>query len=260
MRPNAEKIIIITNIHHTISKRMMIPIKSLTIRYVFLIYAFFTGYFYFLLYTLLPFLKKHCILHPALYWFILGYFLFIPLFLFAILAVQKEKKIENKKTIHLLNISAFTKRDWKYAIIGLICLLLLSGMIFFISHVFYKLFGFKPLQTTPWFIEFRPFMGLEKLYLFIWLPMFFFNIVGEEILWRGFLQSRIEKKRFWVISSVLWMFFHLPFGLDLIIVLIPTLIIIPYCFYKTQNTLVGIFIHGLYNGPLFIALSLGLLK
>ena len=56
------------------------------------------------------------------------------------------------------------------------------------------------------------------------------------------------------------MIFHLPFGIDFIIMLIPVIIIIPYAFYKTQNTLVGIFIHGIYNGPLFIAVTLGLIK
>ena len=109
-------------------------------------------------------------------------------------------------------------------------------------------------------MEMKPFQGIEKLFLFIWLPMFFFNIVGEEILWRGYIQTRLSAKYSWLLCSLLWMIFHLPFGIDLIIMLIPVIIIIPYAFYKTQNTLVGIFIHGIYNGPLFVAVALGLIK
>ena len=116
------------------------------------------------------------------------------------------------------------------------------------------------LSTVPWFMEMKPFKGYEKLFLLIWLPMFFFNIVGEEILWRGYIQSRLQNKYSWIICSLLWMLFHLPFGLDLMIILIPVIIILPFIFYKTHNTLTGIFIHGIYNGPIFIAVATGLIK
>ena len=41
---------------------------------------------------------------------------------------------------------------------------------------------------------------------------------------------------------------------------IPAFIIIPYVFHKTQNTLTGVFIHGIYNGPIFVLVALGLIK
>ena len=109
-------------------------------------------------------------------------------------------------------------------------------------------------------MEMQPFEGKEKLFLLIWLPMFFFNIVGEEILWRGYIQKRLRGEKSWLLCSFLWMLFHVPFGIDLMIMLIPVIIIIPYVFYKTQNSLTGIFIHGVYNGPLFILVSLGLIQ
>ena len=79
--------------------------------------------------------------------------------------------------------------------------------------------------------EMRPYQGIEKLLLFIWFPMFFFNIVGEEILWRGYIQNRMKSKYAWIACSLLWLIFHLPFGIDFIIMLIPVIIIIPYAFY-----------------------------
>ena len=116
------------------------------------------------------------------------------------------------------------------------------------------------LSTTPWFMEMHPFQGTEKLLLLVWLPMFFFNIVGEEILWRGYIQTRLEVKNTWIICSLLWMIFHLPFGIDLMIMLIPVILIIPYVYSKTKNTLTGVFIHGIYNGPIFILVALGIIK
>ncbi|WP_373418506.1 CPBP family intramembrane glutamic endopeptidase [Roseinatronobacter sp. S2] len=89
--------------------------------------------------------------------------------------------------------------------------------------------------------------------------MFFFNIVGEEILWRGYLQRRLSARNGWLICACLWWMFHLPFGLDLMIMLLPVTIIVPYVFHKTQSTLACVFIHGMYNGPLFIAIALGVM-
>ena len=106
-------------------------------------------------------------------------------------------------------------------------------------------------------MEMQPLQGVERLLLLIWFPMFFFNIVGEEILWRGYLQKMLAVKYAWPLCSLLWLMFHLPFGIDLMIMLIPIIIIVPFAFHKTQNTLVGVFIHGVYNGPIFVAVALG---
>ncbi len=238
----------------------MMIIKRITPLRAILIFTAFTAYFFLLLFTLLPFLKSTFSLHPALYWFITGYFLFIPLFLFAIISVKIEGNSGTKQIARALCIKSFSKKDWRYSIIGLLLVFIFTGVIFGISALLQKYFGLDPLSTTPWFMEMQPFEGTEKLFLLIWLPMFFFNIVGEEILWRGYVQKRLQGEKSWLLCSFLWMLFHVPFGIDLMIMLIPVIIIIPYVFYKTQNSLTGIFIHGVYNGPLFILVSLGLIQ
>jgi membrane protease YdiL (CAAX protease family) len=224
------------------------------------IFSIATIYFYALLFTLLPFLKSNFVINSALYWFITGYFLFIPLFLFAVSMVKSEGNNNIKKIILSLNILPFLKKDWAYSIIGLLLVFILTGIIFAVSTLLNKYFQVAPLSTTPWFMEIHPFKGSDKLLLLIWFPMFLFNIIGEEILWRGYIQKRLKIKYSWIICSLLWLMFHLPFGIDLLIMLIPTILIIPYIFNKTQNTLVGIFIHGIYNGPIFIAVALGVIK
>lgn len=236
------------------NKQKVSPLKAI------IIFLVSTVYFFLLLFTLLPFLKSHYSINPALYWFITGYFLFIPLFVYALSMVKFEGNRGIKQILLALNIKSFKKRDWTYSVIGLLLVFIFTGLIFGSSFLLNKYFGIRLLTTTPWFMEMKPFQGIEKLFLFIWLPMFFFNIVGEEILWRGYIQTRLSGKYSWLLCSLLWVIFHLPFGIDFIIMLIPVIIIIPYAFYKTQNTLVGIFIHGIYNGPLFIAVALGLIK
>jgi len=218
------------------------------------------AYFYLLLFTVLPFLEHSFTLNPALYWFITGYFLFIPLFIYAVKKVRDEGNSSVKQIMTALSIKAFSKKDWAYAICGLALVFLFTGLIFSGSIFLSKYMGCKPLNTQPWFMEVHPFKGAERFLLLVWAPMFFFNIVGEEILWRGYIQQRLDGKYAWLMCSLLWSTFHIPFGADLLITLIPALIIIPYAYHKTHNTLVGIFIHGVYNGPIFVAVALGWIR
>jgi membrane protease YdiL (CAAX protease family) len=224
------------------------------------IFLVFTLYFYLLLFTLLPFLKSHFSLNPALYWFVTGYFLFIPLFVAALVMVKGEGARGFRQILAALHIKPFAKKDWQYAAGGLLLGFILTGLIFGVSFLLHKFYGLAMLNTTPWFMEMQPFRGVEKLLLLVWLPMFFFNIVGEEILWRGAIQSRLRGKHSWLLCSLLWLLFHLPFGADLMVMLVPVIIIVPYAFHKTGNTLVGVFIHGVYNGPMFVAVALGWIK
>lgn len=236
------------------TKRDITPVKAIAI------FSAFTAYFFFLLFTLLPFLKSNFTLNSALYWFITGYFLFIPMFAFSVIMVKREGNRGIKQIISALNIKPFTRKDWIYSTAGLLIGFILTGIIFGTSLLLNKYLGVRMLETTPWFMEFHPFQGIEKLLLLVWLPMFFFNIVGEEILWRGYVQNRLRSKYSWQLCSLLWLMFHLTFGIDLIIMAVPFLIIIPYVFHKTRNTLTGIFLHGIFNGPIFIAIALGLVK
>jgi len=75
------------------------------------IYIGFTALFFLLLFTLLPFLKANFSMNPALYWFITGYFIFIPLFVFSIAASMKEGNLNKKDLLNALNIKIFSRTD-----------------------------------------------------------------------------------------------------------------------------------------------------
>lgn len=224
------------------------------------IFAAFTAYFYLLLLTLRPFLMARLDLNPALYWFITGYFLFVPLFACAWILAAAEGGRRGGAVLAALHVRPMTRGDWRHALAGLVLVLVASGAIFGLSLLLHRCLGWRPISTTPWFIKMRPFVGAERWLLLVWLPMFFFNIAGEEILWRGYVQGRLRGRRAWLLCSALWLMFHLPFGPDLMILLVPVILIIPYAFHRTGNTLVGMFIHGVYNGPIFVAVAMGWLK
>jgi membrane protease YdiL (CAAX protease family) len=235
----------------------MKPTTSLSTTHTFIYYLAFTVYFYFLLFTVHRIAELRLTQHPALAWFITAYALFIPLFVIAILSVRQEGARKLTSVLHRLNIRQFTTYEWKLATIGLLASFIGTGIVFGTFSVLYKWFGLNPLSTTPWFIKIRPFAYGERWMLLIWLPMFFFNIIGEEILWRGYLQARMRSH--WMWSSAFWLMFHAPFGFDMMLMLTPIMLIVPYLFNKTHNTLIGIFIHGIYNGPVFVAIVLGII-
>jgi len=217
----------------------------------------FTLYFYLLLHTLLPYARLHTSFHPAVYWFLTGYALFVPLFAFSIILVRREGSTTIAQIQKALCLNRLTASEIKFSFIGLAVVIAATAAIFSGFMLLNRLWDVRMPDTTPWFMEMRPFQGAERWLLLIWLPMFFFNIVGEELLWRGYIQARLAHKQAWVLCSALWLLFHLPFGFDLLIVLLPVIIVIPYVFAKTGNTGTGILIHGLFNGPVFIAVALG---
>ncbi len=77
----------------------------------------------------------------------------------------------------------------------------------------------------------------------------FFNIFGEELLWRGYLLPRQEVlygKYTWLIHGVLWSIWH-GFWRWNILVIMPIALAIPFVVQRTKNTWVGIIAHGIAN-------------
>lgn len=240
------------------------PLKPMPLQLAVLYFGIPTLYFWLLTRYLIPFLNSTIALHPAMSWFITGFFIFIPLFLAACAFAKKEGNAGSfTALLKRLRLRKFTFQDWAWAVGGLMAIFVFSGLIMGISSFLSSRFGIPELKTTPGFMQFEPFQAGERWMLLVWLFMFFFNIVGEEIYWRGYILPRQELssgKSAWFVNSVLWGIFHLSFGIDLLILATPALLILPYAVSKTKNTTVGIFIHAFFNGPIFVLISLGILK
>ena len=211
---------------------------------------------------LVPYFHQNLGLHPALSWFTGGLLTFLPLFLLAIFLARKDGFLTKAELASRLRLKKMSGRDWKFALGGLLIIFIGTGLIMGFSRLLYLKFSIPEIETTPSFMKFEPFQGKERLLLLVWLVMFFFNIFGEELLWRGYILPRQELalgQSAWILNSALWFVFHVAFGIDLLILLLPILIVLPWCVQKTGNTMVGIWIHGLMNGPMFVLVSLGVI-
>ncbi len=85
--------------------------------------------------------------------------------------------------------------------------------------------------------------------LAIYLFVFFFNIMGEELLWRGYIFPRQELthgKYTWVVHGLLWTGFHLFAPYNALMVL-PGALFMSYIVQRYQNTTIFIISHASLN-------------
>ena len=210
----------------------------------------------------MPWLQMKFHMLPVLSWFVAGGVLvFIPLFVAGIMAARREAASPTIKGImERLRLKKMDRRDWLWAIGGLLLVFIGNGLIVFLFEWLASVVDWiHPLGTQMPFMEYHGLESGQEWVLLIWLIFFFFNIVGEEICWRGYILPRQERrfgKHAWLINGALWTVFHLAFGLDLMIMLLPIMFLQPWIVQKRQNTWIGIFIHSVYNGPIFVAISL----
>lgn len=214
----------------------------------------------------MPWLITQTGIPVILSWFVAGGLLvFIPLFFAAIFASRLEGHPLSYSALRSrLRLNAMNKKDWQWTFIGFLLAFIGMGLMMGLTNWLSNVTGwFAPLSTEPPFLEFH---GLEEgqyWFLLLWLIFFFFNIVGEELMWRGYIMPRQELRHgkfAWVINGICWTIFHLAFGVDLIILMLPILFILPYIVQKRKNTWIGILIHGIFNGPIFVAIALNLIN
>jgi membrane protease YdiL (CAAX protease family) len=237
-------------------------IKPISIFHSFLLFGIPATLFFVVCRVLVPLLHQNYGLHPALSWFVGGLITFVPLVIAAIYLVRKDGFYAKKEICGRFRMVKMSARDWKFTLTGLLLIFLGTGLIMGISKLLHLKFGIPEIQTTPSFMKFEPFQGNERLLLLVWLVMFFFNIFGEELMWRGYILPRQERSlgnKAWIFNALLWFVFHIAFGIDLLILLVPILVVLPYMVQKTGNTWVGIWIHALMNGPMFVLVSLGVI-
>lgn len=207
----------------------------------------------------IPFLSEITGLEPILFWFICGGFgVFIPLIIAGAIMLRKEGCKFTKDTfVERLRFKPMTCRDWSYSLIVLVVIGLLTGGIMVTMQTLIPDFS-----HTPSFMSLEPLSSGRYWLLLVWLPYWLLNIGGEEFFWRGVLLPRQEiafGNKAWVLHGTCWAIFHLAFGWQLLMMLLPLLYIESYVVQKTQNTWTGVFLHGVINGPSFIAIALGVI-
>jgi hypothetical protein len=195
---------------------------------------------------------------PLLAWFCAGALVFVPLFVAAVVGAALSVDQPSAVTIlKHLRVRGLSGPQWRLTLATLGATVAAVAILHAVNtHVW------PMLPPHPPFMQVRP-LGPDEYYILaVWLPFFAFNIVGEELWWRGFIQPRQEPvfgPYTWIVQGLLHGAFHLSFGGGVLFLLIPVLFAIPWAVQQTQNTTAGIVIHAGVNGPGFLAVSLGLL-
>ncbi|HPN37936.1 MAG TPA: CPBP family glutamic-type intramembrane protease [Melioribacteraceae bacterium] len=214
---------------------------------------------YFQTHYVIPYLSSVSSEETILFWFVVaGLGVFLPLVLVGLFILKTEGLELNKNTfINRLRFKKLTIKDISLSLLGLLSVVILSALIMFLLELLIGNFN-----HTPAFMNFTPLTTGRYWLLIVWFPYWILNILGEEFLWRGIMLPKQEKafgKFAWLISGTGWGIFHIAFGWQLLITLIPLIYIQTYLVQKTKNTWVGVLMHAGLNGPSFILISLGLL-
>ncbi len=166
-----------------------------------------------------------------------------------------------------------TKKDWIYTLV-----------LFFLMGLIYATLSF----TSKWLIQFKLFSPpdfllpavdprLEQKFLIdtfmgvplkgqwwiavIYFAFLLFNILGEELWWRGYILPRQEvafHKWTWLIHGMFWGLFHIFWKWNLII-LIPTSLALSYVVSKRKNTYIGIIAHMANNSVPLAGIVIGII-
>jgi membrane protease YdiL (CAAX protease family) len=213
---------------------------------------FMTGY-------VIPYLSKLTGQETVFSWFIVaGLGIFLPLIITAVIILKSEGFTLYKGTwTRRMRFGRITGKDILWSIGGLILVVILSGSV--MKGVEFCMGKF---DHSPAFMSFEPLSKGRYWLLAVWCPYWILNILGEEILWRGVMLPRQEisfGKYAWIIHGSGWALFHVAFGWQLLITVIPLIYIQSYVVQRTKNSWTGVIMHAGINGPGFLAIAFGLI-
>jgi len=115
-------------------------------------------------------------------------------------------------------------------------------------------------DLSPTFMHVEPLTQETLWVLLAWLPLFFFNIAGEELWWRGYMlprQERLHGEAAWIVHGIGLAVFHLTLGIPLTIIALPILFGLPFVVQRRRNLWTGFIVHGIFNALGFLAVAFG---
>jgi membrane protease YdiL (CAAX protease family) len=191
---------------------------------------------------------------PIVAWMLLSIpFIFLPIIACGLWVLRTEPGTQN--WIERLRLGRPSARDWLWGVLGLIGVAVGSGVMFWLCAAL----GLDP--NPPFARNIQPLTGDRLWMLGLWAVYWPFNILGENLVWRGIVLPRMEARLgdvAWLFNAILWGVFHLAFGLGNNIVLLPTFLLVPLIAQRRRNTWLAVLLHAGLSGPGFVALALGL--
>lgn len=190
------------------------------------------------------------------YFFSVGLLVLVPMFAAALMLSAREAGSHRMRDVLArMRVRPLRGRGWMWTGVTFVAL---SSASFVIAKVLMPRVG---LDATPFFFQNMPLGPGNRWILAVWPAFFFFNIFGEEFLWRGYIQPRQELltgRWTWLVHGLLWALWHAPMGLDLIVASLPIFFILPAVVQLTKNTSIAIVVHALFGAFGFLALALGM--
>ena len=180
----------------------------------------------------------------------------MPLLIISAVILQKEDWLLKKGWwSDRLRFKRMNTGDWGWGMGGFLVTIISAYLIITLLEAL----GVKA-SHQPSFMTFEQLTSGRYWLLAVWFPFWIFNIMGEEVLWRGVILPRQESSlgmHAWILNGACWIIFHIPFGWHLILPMLPILFILPYIVQRRKNSWIAVFIHAMMNGPAFIAIALG---
>jgi membrane protease YdiL (CAAX protease family) len=208
--------------------------------------------------VVIPILHTYTGLPILVCWYISGLLLvFLPLFIAALVLFRLEGNEWNWVSIReRFRLESPSLRTCGFSILGLISVGLLTYVLIEAGKSVIP--GFS---ASPDFMIMEPLRPGEYWVLYAWIPLFIFNILGEGLFWRGYifpLQQKAFGKYTWLVHGGFWTMFHIPFGINLVITLVPIIFIISYVVQKTNSSWPDVIIHAIINGTGFLLVAFGI--
>jgi membrane protease YdiL (CAAX protease family) len=154
------------------------------------------------------------------------------------------------------------------AIFGILTYVLLQPVSIFLAYtnMFSPPSWFAPDLNPILKSEPGSFMGMQ-LHGQVLIPLLYFvgwifNILGEELLFRGYLLPRMELSfgnKAWLFNGTCWWLWHCFWRWQLI-ALMPFVFILPFIAQKTRSTVPGIIAHGCMNIIAIVIITLSVFK
>ena len=208
---------------------------------------------------LIPLFSRITGWETVVFWFIFaGLGMFLPLLIASYIFIRREGLTCSRETWkQRLRFRRLTGHDILWSIGGIVGIGILSASI---MEILKAVFG--AMHSQPPFMAFEPLSAGRYWILAVWFPYWLLNIMGEEIFWRGVLLPRQELafgKNTWIVHGFCWSIFHLCFGWQLFLTMLPILFVQSYVVCRTKNSWTGVIIHAVINGPSFILIALGVI-
>jgi membrane protease YdiL (CAAX protease family) len=190
---------------------------------------------------------------PLAAWMLLSLpLLFAPLLACGALILRSEGR--PRSWSERLRLRMPTAADWGWGMLALLAVAGGSGAMFRLCLEL----GLDP--NPPFARDLQPLRGERLWMLALWALYWPVNILGEELVWRGISLPRMQARlgsRAWALNAALWGAFHTAFGLGNLLVLLPSLVLVPWIAQRRSNTWLAVLLHAGLSGPGFVALAIG---